>query len=169
MNQLKIGEFITKKRKEKNLTQEQLAERLNVSNKTVSKWECGKCMPDYSLIEPLCKELNVTISELLNGNEEANSEGSNTTPSTESDKVIKLIKDVEQLKKDKAIPKLYVSAIILVIIGIALCIISTIFGGSAFQDFLAGFFVGIAIAVILIGLYMIFFAIFSAIAKAKRQ
>lgn len=50
MNQIAIGKFITKKRKEQNLTQEQLANRLGVSNKTVSKWETGKCMPDYSVI-----------------------------------------------------------------------------------------------------------------------
>ncbi|MGM9626262.1 MAG: helix-turn-helix domain-containing protein, partial [Eubacteriales bacterium] len=50
MNQLIIGKFIARKRKEKNLTQEQLAEKLGVSNKTVSKWECGKCMPDYSIV-----------------------------------------------------------------------------------------------------------------------
>ena len=164
MDQISIGQFITKKRKEKNLTQEQLAERLNVSNKTISKWECGKCMPDYSLIESLCNELDVSISQLLNGNEDANA-----TQPTENDKVMQLIKDVEKLKKDKAIPKLYVSAIILIVVGIALCFTSTLFGGSNFQDFLSGFFVGLAIAVILIGLFMIFFAVFTAITKSKRQ
>ena len=46
MEQITIGKFIAKKRKEQNLTQEQLAERLGVSNKTISKWETGKCMPD---------------------------------------------------------------------------------------------------------------------------
>ena len=56
MNQLTIGKCIAQKRKEKNLTQEQLAETLGVSNKTVSKWECGKCMPDYSIVKPLCQE-----------------------------------------------------------------------------------------------------------------
>ena len=50
MNQQVIGKFISLKRKEKNLTQEQLAEKIGVSNKTVSKWENGKCMPDYSVI-----------------------------------------------------------------------------------------------------------------------
>ena len=50
MNQLLVGKFITQKRKEKNLTQEQLAEKIGVSNKTISKWETGKCMPDYSVI-----------------------------------------------------------------------------------------------------------------------
>ena len=59
MNQIKIGKFIASKRKEQNLTQEQFAELLNVSNKTVSKWETGKCMPDYSIVEPLCDELKI--------------------------------------------------------------------------------------------------------------
>ena len=67
MDQYNIGNFIQKKRREKNLTQEQLAERLGVSNKTVSKWENGKCLPDYSVIELLCKELGVTVAELLSG------------------------------------------------------------------------------------------------------
>lgn len=61
MNQLIIGKFISQKRKEKNLTQEQLAEKLGVSNKTVSKWECGKCMPDYSVVKPLCQELGILL------------------------------------------------------------------------------------------------------------
>lgn len=51
MNQLTTGKFISKKRKEKNLTQEQLAEKLGVSNKTISKWETGKCMPDYGFVK----------------------------------------------------------------------------------------------------------------------
>lgn len=69
MNQQNTGAFIAKKRKEKNLTQEQLAEILQVSNKTISKWETGKCMPDYSIIESLCNELNITVPELLEGKE----------------------------------------------------------------------------------------------------
>ena len=51
MDQIAIGKFIAKKRKEKNFTQEQLAERLGVSNKTISKWETGRCLPDYSIAE----------------------------------------------------------------------------------------------------------------------
>ncbi len=76
MNYYKIGNFIGAKRREKNLTQEQLAEKLGVSNKTISKWETGKSMPDYSIIERLCDELDITIAELLDGEEhEANSKG----------------------------------------------------------------------------------------------
>lgn len=67
MNQTAIGSYISKKRREKNLTQEQLAEKLGVSNKTISKWENGKCMPDYSIIEQVCKELSVALSELMDG------------------------------------------------------------------------------------------------------
>ena len=54
MNQLVTGKFIALKRKQKNLTQEQLAEKLGVSNKTISKWETGKCMPDYWLFIRMC-------------------------------------------------------------------------------------------------------------------
>ena len=69
MNQTGIGHFIALKRKEKNLTQAQLAERLGISNKTVSKWENGRCMPDYSVIQALCRELGVTLQELMDGGE----------------------------------------------------------------------------------------------------
>ncbi len=65
MNQLVTGKFIALKRKQKNLTQEQLAEKLGVSNKTISKWETGKCMPDYSIVKSLCEELEVTVAELM--------------------------------------------------------------------------------------------------------
>jgi len=67
MNQEKIGKFIAECRKEKNLTQEQLAEKLGVSNKSVSRWENAKTMPDISLFEPLCKELDISFNELLTG------------------------------------------------------------------------------------------------------
>ncbi len=67
MNQQKIGAFIAKLRKEKGLTQEQLAERLGVSNKSISRWENGNSMPDLSLLQYLCKEFEITISELLQG------------------------------------------------------------------------------------------------------
>ena len=73
MNQANIGAYIAKKRKDKNLTQEQLAEKLGVSNKTISKWENGKCMPDYSVIEKLCDELSVTLAELMDGEDAAES------------------------------------------------------------------------------------------------
>ena len=76
MDQLKIGTFISKLRKEKQLTQTQLGEILGVSQKTVSRWETGKNMPDISLLKPLSLELGVSISELLEGEKQAQSDGS---------------------------------------------------------------------------------------------
>ena len=67
MNQIKIGKFIAECRKDKNLTQEQLAEKLNTTNKSISKWENGNCLPDSSLYEPLCNILEITINELFAG------------------------------------------------------------------------------------------------------
>lgn len=67
MNQEKIGKFISECRKQKNITQEQLANTLGVSNRTISKWENGVCMPDYSILPTLCKALDITINELLSG------------------------------------------------------------------------------------------------------
>ena len=67
MDQERIGTFIAALRKEKGLTQEQLAEKLNVNNKTVSRWETGKNMPDYSILESLTNELGITVNELIHG------------------------------------------------------------------------------------------------------
>lgn len=67
MDKCKIGRFISECRRNKHITQEQLADMLNVTNKSVSKWETGVCLPDTSLFEPLCKILGITIDELFAG------------------------------------------------------------------------------------------------------
>ena len=67
MDQIQIGKFIAKMRKSTNLTQKQLADALSISDKTVSKWECGKGLPDVSLMLPLCNMLNITVNDLLSG------------------------------------------------------------------------------------------------------
>jgi len=67
MNQEKIGKFISDCRKEKNLTQEQLAIKLGTTSKSISRWENGKTMPDYSIIKCLCEELDININELFAG------------------------------------------------------------------------------------------------------
>lgn len=66
MNQDKSGKFIAKLRKEKNMTQEQLAEKMGVSINAVSKWERGLSFPDVSLYKKICKELDINIEELIN-------------------------------------------------------------------------------------------------------
>ncbi len=67
MDQVKTGKFIAGERKRKGRTQKQLAEALGISDKTVSKWECGNGFPDVSLLLPLCGELGVSVNELLAG------------------------------------------------------------------------------------------------------
>lgn len=73
MNQEKIGKFIAKIRKEKNITQQELAEKLGVSDRTIGNWENGRNMPDLSLFKPLCKELDITINDLISGEKVKNS------------------------------------------------------------------------------------------------
>ncbi len=67
MNQEQIGKFIQNLRKMKKLTQQELALKLGVTDRAISKWENGRGMPDYSLIKPLCDELDITVNELLSG------------------------------------------------------------------------------------------------------
>ena len=67
MDQVRIGRFIAEMRKTQNLTQRQLAERLSISDKTISKWECGKGLPEVSLMLPLCEALHITVNDLLSG------------------------------------------------------------------------------------------------------
>lgn len=67
MNQEKIGKFIATLRKEKNLTQEQLAEKLGINVKSISRWETGRNLPDPSLMKELCEVLDISINELFAG------------------------------------------------------------------------------------------------------
>jgi transcriptional regulator with XRE-family HTH domain/DNA-directed RNA polymerase subunit RPC12/RpoP len=67
MDQIKIGKFIAECRKKSNLTQMQLAEKLNITDRAISKWENGKAMPDSSIMLDLCNELKISVNELLSG------------------------------------------------------------------------------------------------------
>ena len=67
MDQIKIGKFIAECRKKNNLTQMQLAEKLNITDRAISKWENGKTMPDSSIMLDLCNELKISVNELLSG------------------------------------------------------------------------------------------------------
>lgn len=67
LNQEKIGKFIAERRKSQELTQKQLAEKLNVSDKAVSKWENGRSMPDNAILFDLCNVLDINVNELLSG------------------------------------------------------------------------------------------------------
>ena len=92
MDQIKIGKFIADCRKKKNLTQMQLAEKINITDRAVSKWETGKAMPDSSIMLELCDILEISVNELLSG-EMINMENKNEK---EEELLLKIAKEVEE-------------------------------------------------------------------------
>ncbi len=95
MDQVKIGRFIAERRKKVNLTQAQLAEKLNITDKAISKWERGKAMPDVSIMLELCGILEISVNELLNG-EEISMEKNNEK---NEQLLLEMAKEVEQKNK----------------------------------------------------------------------
>lgn len=146
MNQITIGNFIEKKRKEQNLTQAQLAEKLGVSNKTVSKWENGKCMPDYGVIQPLCTELGVTVSELMDGEEQAQ----DSIRAYDDEQILDLIKRTQALESQRET----LVGIILIVMGMALGAMSFTLGGSDVKDFFSGLMMGLSCGSMLVGIFV---------------
>ena len=144
MNQTAIGSYIARKRKEQNLTQEQLAEQLGVSNKTVSKWENGKCMPDYSIIQKLCDALHVTLPELMDGEDAAE----DSVRVYDNTQILDLLRRTQKLERQKCI--LY--GLVLIVFGIACGAMSKTTGGTDVQDFVSGILMGLSVAEILAGI-----------------
>ena len=95
MNQIKIGKFIAECRKKNNLTQMQLAEKLNITNRAISKWENGKGMPDSSIMLDLCNELKISVNELLSG-EMINMENKNEK---QEQLLLNIAKEIEEKNK----------------------------------------------------------------------
>ena len=100
MNQAAIGSYIARKRREQNLTQEQLAEQLGSSNKTVSKWENGKCMPDCGIIQKFCDALYVTHPELMDGEDAAQ----DNVRVYDDGQILDLQRRAQELERQKVIP-----------------------------------------------------------------
>lgn len=99
MNQTKIGNFIAECRKSKGLTQQELADKLGLTAKAVSKWECGKGLPDVSLYEDICAELGISLNEFFSGEHiEENHLIKRADENLES-----ILKDYYKLKKQKNI------------------------------------------------------------------
>ncbi len=147
MDQIMMGTFLAKKRKEKNMTQAALAERLGVTNKTISKWETGKCMPDYSVIELLCRELEITVAELLDGEEKTDK----SVRVYDDTQILELLKRTQNLENQRT--SLY--GMILIIIGLAFLAIHFNIGGSNIRDFVSGVLLGLSIFEMLVGLYIL--------------
>ncbi len=95
MNQIQIGKFIAEKRKEQNLTQMQLAEKLGITDRAVSKWETGKSLPDASIMLELCGLLKITVNDLLSGEVVSMENYNEKTERT----LIEMVKQKEQADK----------------------------------------------------------------------
>lgn len=95
MDQAKSGRFIAEKRKEKGMTQKELAKHLGIGDKAISKWECGRGMPDHSIMLPLCDLLGINVNELLMG--EALSE--NDYNESSKNIILTLMKEKKALKR----------------------------------------------------------------------
>ena len=147
MDQIKIGKFIKECRKEKNLTQQELADKLMVSFKTISKWECGKGMPDYGIVKPLCQELGITVSELMDGEVKDD----NSIRVFDEEQILDMLERIQQLEKQK----MSILGILLIVMGIALLAFSQLIGGTDFRDFLSGLMAGISVGEMLVGVFII--------------
>ena len=128
MDQIKIGAFIAEKRKEKGLTQFQLAERLNVTDRAVSKWENGKNLPDSAIMLDLCRELGISVNDLLHG-EVITVENNNKKY---EDQLLELVKQKEEADK-----KLLRLAIVLGVLSTVILFIPIIIGAylEGIEDF----------------------------------
>lgn len=140
MNTARTGQLISAKRKEAGLTQEKLAEKIGVTNKTVSKWETGKCMPDYSVVPELCRELNITAGELLSGEENEEKSDAN---------LLEALERIQKLEKERTL----LLGLVLIIMGMTLSALSQLTGGSDFKDFISGVMMGLSVSIMIIGIY----------------
>lgn len=118
MDQVNVGAFIAQCRKEKQLTQAQLAEKLNITDRAVSKWETGKSMPDSSIMLELCEILGITVNELLSG-EKISME--NYDKKADENLIALTKKDENNLRKNAIISIIYSSTLIIGILVCAIC------------------------------------------------
>lgn len=96
MNQVKIGRFIAEMRKQQNLTQREFADALGISDKTVSKWECGNGMPELSFMQPVCKILKIDLNELFSGEKLSDTDYKKKA----AENIMSLVKEAENMKKN---------------------------------------------------------------------
>lgn len=113
MNQVKIGKFIAECRKKNGLTQMQLAEKLNITDRAVSKWENGKSLPDSSIMLDLCELLNISVNDLLSGEVVT----VNNYDENLEKNLIKMVKE-----KENADERLLSIEIVMGVVGVILCL-----------------------------------------------
>ena len=143
MDQISIGRFIAAERKRKGCTQKQLAEKLNISDKTVSKWECGKGFPEVSLLLPLCKELDITVNELLSGARVSEEEYQKKA----EENMVNLVKEAQESKK-----KIIMSAMVSVLVIVAAVPLFVVAGMFEMQVWTRVLLMGIGFVIMVMGI-----------------
>ena len=149
MNQEKIGKFIAKERKEKNMTQQELADKISVTDRAISNWENGRRLPDLSLISLVANELDVSVAELLNGRK-LNKEELEELKTT-IDKLLEY-NTVEEIKKIKKINGAFTVSFIFIVLAVIINEInfsSDIFNFEVAASYLLGSGVGIGLLAII--------------------
>lgn len=141
MEQVKIGKFIQEMRKAQSLTQRELAEKLNISDKTVSKWETGNGLPEVGLMLPLCEVLGISVNELLSG--ERLDEKQYFKKAEEN--IMDLLKEKAEAKK-----KIVLSLFIMLMAMISAVTLVVIAGYLEMQIWLRVLLIGIAVVIIAI-------------------
>lgn len=132
MDQIKIGKFIADERKRKGYTQKQLSEKLEISDKTISKWERGNGFPEVSLLLPLCNELEITVNELLSG--ERVSEEDYQKKAEEN--MVNLVKEAQENRK-----KIILSAMVALLTSIAAIPLFVLSGVLAMESWMRLFLI----------------------------
>ena len=143
MDQIKIGKFIADERKTKKYTQRELADKLGISDKTISKWERGNGFPEVSLLLPLCNELNITVNELLSG--ERLQEVDYKKKAEEN--MVNLVKEAQENKK-----KIVMSALVATLVIIAAVPLFVIAGAFEMQVWTRALIIGIGIVILVLGI-----------------
>lgn len=147
MNQVAIGSCIARKRGEENLTQGLLVERLGISNKTVSKWENGKCMPDCGIIQKFCDALYVTLSELMDGKDAAQ----DSVRAYDAGQIFDLLRRTQELERRKGI----FYCLVLNVFGIACGAMFGVTGRTDVQDLVSGILMGLSVGEVLVGVWAV--------------
>ena len=143
MDQIKIGKFIAEERKAKKYTQRELADKLSISDKTISKWERGNGFPEVSLLLPLCNELEITVNELLSGERLQAMDYKKKA----EENMVNLVKEAQESKK-----KIIMSAMVSVLVIVAAVPLFVVAGMFEMQVWTRVLLMGIGFVIMVMGI-----------------
>ena len=143
MDQIKIGKFIAEERKAKKYTQRELADKLSISDKTISKWERGNGFPEVSLLLPLCNELEITVNELLSGERLQATDYKKKA----EENMVNLVKEAQESKK-----KIIMSAMVSVLVIVAAVPLFVVAGMFEMQVWTRVLLMGIGFVIMVMGI-----------------